>query len=132
MMPADARMPQLFVIMTACSDDIYPCDDVECCFSNYSSYSIIEYSADCNGDGIVDYGQILDGTFNDVDGNGIPDCCDDFSCIPEASACCIGGSCTLTSNEIICASQGGIYYDGQTCEDVTCPTTTVSNLPQRL
>ncbi|MDP6889749.1 MAG: right-handed parallel beta-helix repeat-containing protein, partial [Phycisphaerales bacterium] len=37
---------------------------------------IIEWSADCNGDGIVDYGQILDGTYTDDDGNGVPDCCD--------------------------------------------------------
>ncbi|MEC8319884.1 MAG: lectin-like protein, partial [Planctomycetota bacterium] len=36
----------------------------------------IEWSADCNGDGIVDYGQILDGTFADEDGNGVPDPCD--------------------------------------------------------
>jgi hypothetical protein len=37
---------------------------------------IIEWSADCNGDDIVDYGQILDGTFVDVDSNGIPDTCE--------------------------------------------------------
>ena len=36
----------------------------------------VEYSADCNGDGIVDYGQILDGSLDDVNGNGIPDSCD--------------------------------------------------------
>ncbi len=36
----------------------------------------IEWSADCNNDGIVDYGQILDGTFEDLDGNGVPDCCE--------------------------------------------------------
>ncbi|MCP4740796.1 MAG: hypothetical protein GY871_00980, partial [Actinomycetales bacterium] len=34
---------------------------------------IVEWSADCNGDGIVDFGQILDGTFADEDGNGVPD-----------------------------------------------------------
>ncbi|MCP4743615.1 MAG: hypothetical protein GY871_15530, partial [Actinomycetales bacterium] len=33
-------------------------------------------SADCNEDGIVDYGQILDGTFADADGNGVPDVCE--------------------------------------------------------
>ncbi|MDB4780413.1 dockerin type I domain-containing protein [bacterium] len=48
--------------------------------------SFIEWSADCNGDGIVDYGQILDGTYPDEDGNGVPDCCDaDEACDP-----CIG------------------------------------------
>ena len=34
---------------------------------------IIEWSADCNDDGIVDYGQILDGTLSDVNCDGIPD-----------------------------------------------------------
>jgi len=33
-------------------------------------------TADCNGDGIVDYGQILDGTLADVNGNGVPDICE--------------------------------------------------------
>ena len=37
---------------------------------------LIEWSADCNGDGIADYGQILDGTMFDGDENGIPDCCE--------------------------------------------------------
>ena len=41
--------------------------------------SVIEWSADCNGDGIVDYGQILDGTYADNDGNGVPDDCDPIS-----------------------------------------------------
>jgi formylglycine-generating enzyme required for sulfatase activity len=35
----------------------------------------IEWSADCNADGIVDYGQILDGSFADVNADGIPDVC---------------------------------------------------------
>jgi hypothetical protein len=37
---------------------------------------VTEWSTDCNGDAIVDYGQILDGTFVDVDSNGIPDTCE--------------------------------------------------------
>ena len=37
---------------------------------------IIEWSADCNNDGIVDYGQILSGELADANGNGIPDCCE--------------------------------------------------------
>ncbi len=45
--------------------------------------SLVEWSADCNGDGIVDYGQILDGTFPDANSNGVPDCCDGGeSCTP--------------------------------------------------
>jgi len=38
--------------------------------------AIIEWSADCNSDGIVDYGQILAGELVDTNGNNIPDCCE--------------------------------------------------------
>ena len=53
----------------------------------FTSY-LVEWSADCNGDGIVDYGQIQDGIFEDVNQNGIPDCCDqdepcDFAIVPD-------------------------------------------------
>ncbi len=43
--------------------------------SEYGS-SIIEWSADCNGDGIVDYGQCRDGSLADYNGNNVPDCCE--------------------------------------------------------
>jgi hypothetical protein len=37
---------------------------------------IIEWSADCNADGIVDYGQCRDGSLPDYNSNNIPDCCE--------------------------------------------------------
>jgi hypothetical protein len=37
---------------------------------------VVEWSADCNNDGIVDYGQCRDGSLPDYDGNNIPDCCE--------------------------------------------------------
>ena len=42
---------------------------------------LFEWSSDCNGDGIVDYEQILDGTFGDTDGDGVPDCCESGACV---------------------------------------------------
>jgi hypothetical protein len=42
--------------------------------------AIIEWSTDCNGDAIVDYGQILDGTFADTNENGVPDPCEVDPC----------------------------------------------------
>ena len=39
-------------------------------------YFAMEWSADCNGDGIVDYGQILSGELADSNANNIPDCCE--------------------------------------------------------
>jgi hypothetical protein len=45
---------------------------------------IIEWSADCNNDGVVDYGQCRDGTLPDYDGDNIPDCCE------RGEACVVG------------------------------------------
>ena len=38
--------------------------------------ALFEWSADCNNDGIVDFGQIRDGTLIDTNSNNIPDCCE--------------------------------------------------------
>jgi hypothetical protein len=38
--------------------------------------SVVEWSADCNNDGIVDYGQIRAGQLIDANGNNVPDCCE--------------------------------------------------------
>jgi hypothetical protein len=46
--------------------------------------AMLEWSADCNSDGIVDYGQCHDGTLADYNGNNIPDCCD------RGDACVVG------------------------------------------
>jgi formylglycine-generating enzyme required for sulfatase activity len=61
-------------------------DDIEANPVSYCPYSLekpalFEWSADCNNDGIVDYGQILDGTFADVNADGIPDVCQ-APCVP--------------------------------------------------
>jgi hypothetical protein len=52
---------------------------------NPVSSACIEWSADCNNDGIVDYGQCRDGSLPDYNGNNIPDCC-------EAGAPCVVGN----------------------------------------
>ena len=38
--------------------------------------AFVEWSADCNNDGIVDYGQIRTGDLDDLNANNIPDCCE--------------------------------------------------------
>ena len=46
--------------------------------------AVIEWSADCNSDGIADYGQCYDGTLPDYNGNNVPDCCESgSSCAPN-------------------------------------------------
>ena len=49
-----------------------------------SLYYVVEWSSDCNGDGIVDYGQCHNGTLPDYNGNNIPDCCE------RGEACVVG------------------------------------------
>ena len=61
-------------------------NDVEVpgCSGTATRESLIEWSADCNSDGIVDYGQILSGELADANGNGVPDCCEDgTTCTPS-------------------------------------------------
>ena len=51
---------------------------------------IIEWDADCNSDGIVDYGQILNGALADANTNGVPDICE-CATHPELGACRCAG-----------------------------------------
>ena len=67
--------------------------------SNGCVAAIIEWSADCNSDGIVDYGQILNGQLADTNTNGIPDCCE------PGNSCCIGD---IYENHIVDGGDLGI------------------------
>jgi hypothetical protein len=51
------------------------CDD-----DSVISY-VVEWSADCNNDGIVDYGQILQGQLADLNTDGVPDICQQPTCV---------------------------------------------------
>ena len=57
-------------------------DDESLCYPTGRA-AVIEWSADCNNDGIVDYGQILDGTFPDTNLNGVPDECENSICVGD-------------------------------------------------
>jgi hypothetical protein len=50
-----------------------------------SNSAALEWSADCNGDGIVDKGQILSGQLADVNQNGVPDVCEGIAPCTAAS-----------------------------------------------
>ena len=87
--PNNARGSEEFLhfISFSCGDPIpgrhwndYPdAYAFDACTPIPSSY-IVEWSADCNGDGIVDYGQILAGQFPDDNTNGVPDGCEQPGC----------------------------------------------------
>jgi len=52
-------------------------DGAEC---ENGTAAFFEWDADCNNDGIVDYGQILQGQLVDANTNGIPDICEGPTC----------------------------------------------------
>jgi len=54
---------------------------------------VIEWDADCNGDGIADYGQIIADELADANLNGVPDCCE------QGEPCVIGTQAVLWRNE---------------------------------
>lgn len=70
-------------------------------------YSVVEWESDCNNDGIVDYGQCLNGTLPDYNGNNIPDCC-------EQGVACVAGNYPVQWHE----TDGGNdhWYQGVTTE----------------
>lgn len=78
-----------------------------CSVQDFRPPSIIEWSADCNADGIVDYGQCLNGTLPDYNGNNIPDCCDQ-------GVACLAGNYPVQWHEM----DGGNdhWYQGVTTE----------------
>jgi hypothetical protein len=51
-------------------------DDHNNSFQGGKNEYLVEWSADCNSDGIVDYGQILEGQLADLNTNNVPDCCE--------------------------------------------------------
>jgi hypothetical protein len=76
-----------------------------CNVQDFQPPSIIEWSADCNSDGIVDYGQCHDGTLADYNGNNIPDCCE------------LGETCVVSSYPVqwrVEDGGNGHWYDQQT------------------
>ena len=65
--------------------------------------AVIEWSADCNSDGIIDYGQCRDGTLADFDSNNIPDCC-------ESGLSCVAG--TFPVEWRVADGGNGHWYQG--------------------
>jgi hypothetical protein len=68
----------------------------------------IEWSADCNGDGVVDFGQIRAGELEDTNANNIPDCCEDGrSCACEAADVTGNGNVDAADLAAVLSAWGG-------------------------
>jgi hypothetical protein len=74
-------------------------DGAECPPYTGSGY-IMEWDADCNSDGIVDYGQILRGELEDLNSNGVPDICETsiVSVLPPSVPAQGGSTITIRGN----------------------------------
>jgi hypothetical protein len=64
---------------------------------------VVEWSADCNQDGVVDFGQIRSGQLADWDVNGVPDVCEVDPCPGDVTN---GGSVDATDLSVILAAWG--------------------------
>jgi len=73
----DARLE--FVAGSRVSFRLDPVDG--CAGDGIHDLSILIYERDCNNDGIIDYGQISTGQLADLNGDGIPDVCQQPTCI---------------------------------------------------
>jgi len=71
--------------------------------SNANRSFVVEWSADCNNDGIVDYGQILQGQLVDADANGVPDVCEVDPCPGDITN---GGTVDAADLSILLAAWG--------------------------
>ncbi|MCH2134075.1 MAG: right-handed parallel beta-helix repeat-containing protein [Phycisphaerales bacterium] len=94
-------------------DDIYPCEG--CVHTSYQRRMLVEWTADCNGDGIVDYGQILDGSLADEDGNGVPDTCESspgtITVCPTCDYTSIQEAMNASSDGDVIQIGPGIYHE---------------------
>jgi hypothetical protein len=98
------------------------------CYGNSIPSYAIEWSADCNGDNIVDYGQILAGDLDDANSNGIPDCCEQGTICLDSDRDGIANSldnCPTTANpdQLDCNNNGV----GEACE--TFPDCNSNSVP---
>ncbi len=55
--------------------------------STYIRHALFEWSADCNANGLVDFGEIRNGLATDANGDNIPDEC---QCATHPALCCLG------------------------------------------
>ena len=59
--------------------------------ANWQFAYVVEWSSDCDGNGIVDYGQIVGGQEPDANGNGVLDCCEAGTCCTDCDLNASGG-----------------------------------------
>jgi len=77
-------------------------------------------STDCNQNGVVDFCEMeADPTLDCHNQNEVLDLCETNAVVPKG-ACCVGFTCTWPTTYCACVANGGVWYQGQKCFQVTC------------
>ena len=103
--------------------------------ASHGAGALYEYDDDCNGDGIVDYGQLQRGELADSNGNTIPDACEAIvtGVLPVSGPSQGGTQVTITGSNfpmVVSVSIGGVAASSVTRISSTKLTAvTPANLP---
>ena len=87
--------------------------------------AIIEYSADCNGDGSVDYGQIQSGELADTNHNNIPDVCEIHVTYVQPISGSASGGTPVNINGMNFPTTVSVLFGGVAATDVVVVSSTV-------
>ena len=87
--------------------------------------SIREWSADCNGDGVVDYGQIQSGELADTNHNNIPDMCDPHVTYVQPISGPASGGTAVNINGVNFPNSVSVLFGGVAATDVVVVSPTL-------
>ena len=87
--------------------------------------SIREWSADCNGDGVVDYGQIQSGELADTNHNGVPDVCDPHVTYVQPISGPASGGTAVNINGMNFPNSVSVLFAGVAATDVVVVSSTL-------
>ena len=81
-------------------------------------WMLLEWSVDCNGDGVVDYGQIQSGELADTNHNGVPDVCDPRVTYVQPISGPASGGTAVNINGMNFPNSVSVLFAGVTATDV--------------
>ena len=87
--------------------------------------SLIEWTVDCNGDGVVDYGQIQGGELADINHNGVPDVCDPHVTYVQPISGPASGGTAVNINGVNFPNSVSVLFGGVAATDVVVVSPTL-------
>jgi len=90
-----------------------------------AQYVLLEFSADCNGDGSVDYGQIKSGELADTNHNNIPDVCEPHVTYVQPISGPASGGTAVNINGMNFPNTVSVLFGGVAATDVVVVSSTL-------